>query len=69
MQSRLGMIGEPLKEFLRQINVKAADVRTLEVSIEMQSWTSGKIYDDARQGLIKRHVGMTVSIDALSISQ
>src|SRR5579862_2257910 len=68
MQRDAGVIHEAAEKLDRQIDVERADARARERHMEFQAWTAGKIDHDARQRLVERHVGMTVTDDAFTVA-
>src|SRR5260221_11803798 len=68
MQRHLRVVGEPLKEFVHQIDVELADQRALELDVVLESGPPGEIDHDARQRLVERYIGMPVTPNAFLVA-
>ena len=69
MQADQRMIDETLEEFRKQINVKATDLTTGKVDVILHSRTTREVDNHTGQGFVQRHIGVTVTRNALLISQ
>ncbi len=68
VQSHLRMIDETLKEFMRKIDIEAADHRTFERNVEFEPGAAGKIHDYPRERFIQWNIGVAIAAYAFLVA-
>ena len=69
MKCHQGMVNHALEKFPDQVDIKGANRRPRKLNAKNQPRTTGKINDNTRQGLIKRHIGMAVAAQPFFVAQ
>lgn len=68
MQGHGSMVDEAVEELAKQVDIEVADAGARIFDTILKSRPPGKVYDDARQGFIERHIAVTVAAYAFFVA-
>ena len=69
VQRDQSVIGQPLKELVRQIDIESANHGALEINMKFKPRTPRKVDHNTRQGFIERHIGVAVAAQTFLVAE